>query len=183
MFWEIFSPNWNYFCLSPFVGLTWVTGGGPGGPLTMCLLGLKCFSPLLQTWHKKMATGASFICTQNIYFYIYYLVFRTYLLYSASATYRGDYEYLARINWDRCKYNIYCVNCIIIYSGTGGAVCNVSYWHARTLGWDVLYVACLPLIFDQDSGLASAQGSWHAVITGVGNCPPHVCMWGYYNTY
>ena len=111
-----FLPELKLFLFEPFCGFDLGDRRGPGGPLTMCLLGLKCFSPLLQTWHKKMATGASFICTQNnenIYFYIYYLVFRTYLLYSASATYRGDYEYLALINWDRCKYNIYCVNCIV----------------------------------------------------------------------
>ena len=29
----------------------------------------------------------------------------------------------------------------------------------------------------------SVQGCLHAIITGVGNFPPHVSGWGYYNTY
>ena len=39
------------------------------------------------------------------------------------------------------------------------------------------YVACLPQILVQDKGLVSAlyaPGCWHAVITSVGNSPPHL---------
>ena len=44
----------------------------------------------------------------------------------------------------------------MFWCGTGGTVCNVSYWHTRTSGFTRTWLACLPQILIWDSGLASA---------------------------
>ena len=62
-----------------------------------------------------------------------------------------------------------------VVSGTGGAVCNFSYWHARTLGctWLVCHRSLSETV---NLHPHYAQGCWHAVITRVGNPPPHTCL-------
>ena len=54
-----------------------------------------------------------------------------------------------------------------------------------TLGhWDVhMWLVCpRSLSKTVDQHLHYAHGCWHAVITSVGNCPPHVCAWEKYCT-
>ena len=83
------------------------------------------------------------------------------------------YVYIFRI---RIKYEFFITKVTKFISC--GAVCNVSYWNARTSGctWLVWHRSSSETV---DLHLHYAQRCWHAVITGVGNHPRALlCVWG-----
>ena len=69
------------------------------------------------------------------------------------------------------------VHCMLLshsqFLSTCGTVCNVSYWHACHVL--TCFVCHRSLSKTVDYHPHYAQGCWHAIITSVGNHPPHVC--------